>query len=150
MSAVCRSPVKAFPGSRKQTGFAEGESGSRWCNLCFMIQREARKHVVWVLSSAHNTVISCHLWQHNRQGCVFETFGHLSSPLPSLRYLSGLSCTAVAFLQACRFFSRAQTFPGTLDVYLSRGKTKKKAQEQEEQKRSVGKAKDWIDGGETR
>lgn len=46
LSAVCRSPVKAFPGSRKQTGFAEGERGSRWCILCFMIQREARKRVV--------------------------------------------------------------------------------------------------------
>lgn len=30
------------------------------------------------------------------------------------------------------------------------GGTKKKAQEQGEQKRSVGKAKDWIDGGKTR
>lgn len=57
--------------------------------LCFVIQREAGVWFTRVLCSARNTVISCHLSQQ-RQECVFQTGGQLSSPHPSLWYYTSL------------------------------------------------------------
>lgn len=84
LSTVCRIQVKV-----SKTNSVRGRW--KWQQmvhfLCFVIQWEARVWFTRGLCSARSTVISCHLSQQS-QGHVFQTGGHLSSPHPSLWYLS--------------------------------------------------------------
>lgn len=107
--------------------------------LCFVIQWEACVWFTQVLCSQYSDKLS----SLATGMCLSVWRPPFFSTSISLVPLSGLSCTSLAFLQACRLSSWAQTFCSTLDVDLSWVKDKKESlRAGRTRNRSIGKAKD--------
>lgn len=151
LSAVCRSSVKALPGFQKQTQFMEGENGSRWYISCVLWSSEKLVNLLSgssaLLTIQWSAVITRNTTGRDVSFRLLATF--LLHFHPSV---TSQVCHAPSW-HSCRHAASSPELKRSPAPWMCTshgGKTKKKTQGQGEQKGSVGKAKDRIDGGETR
>lgn len=148
LSAVCRIQAKVSSRSGKQTSTREVKMAADGTLLMFC--EPARSSCVVypgpLLCLQYCDRLSSFATESRT---VLDWWPPFFSTSISLVPLSGLSCTTVAFLQACCRSSWAQTFHSTLSVDFSWGKDQKESLRARGTRiSSVGKAKDWLVGGE--